>query len=84
VTLDPFLRFALVGSCVAFAAGLYAIFGWWRALILVFVGGLAAGGLSVETGEPPSRDELKEQLRTERPRTDADGRPRGFRRVGRG
>lgn len=79
---DPFLRAGLILIATGAAAVLYAFFGPWRALALAAVGVVFALFVSVDySTPPPTRDELKERVRPDRPRTDSAGKPVDFGRL---
>lgn len=74
------MRAGLIVVVTAYTAALYALFGWWRALVLALIGLggalLLAEDYTASTPAPP-----QEEQRVDRPRTDVDGHPRDFTRI---
>jgi hypothetical protein len=83
LTVDAFRRLALVAACSAYVLGLVLAARWlgWPAALVVLAGGvLVAFAVTVEAG--PSPKDIEERMRPGR--SDEQGRPRGFHRIGGG
>jgi hypothetical protein len=79
VNRDPFLRAGLIVTVTGFAAGLYVLFGPWRALALAAVGVVGAAFVSIDYTAVEPEQPVAE--RPQRPRTDSDGKPADFERI---
>jgi hypothetical protein len=84
MTRDPFLRLALIAACVAGTIGLLYMgdrLGGWIVGVGFVIGVVFALAIAEDWQRPPTRDQLKEQLRPSRRRVEPDGTPRDFERV---
>lgn len=77
---QSFMRAGLIVVVTAYTAALYALFGWWRALVLAAIG-LGGALLLAEDYTAPLPPPNDDPPPADRPRTDVDGHPRDFTRI---